>query len=218
MKRYLPVVCRDRSQKARMIDAILRDFLGGPVAGYRTLDIGCGNGDISEAFAGANRHHAVDIKDQRRSTASGFEFRLVSSERLPYDDGCFDVVISHHVIEHVEDQRLHLAEIHRVLRTGGIAYLATPNRSSPLMKGHPGNERVLRFRQMLPLFAGQGFEVHEYGERVVREPDRFHGEVRVARFLPAFLVRRLRPLYPSQMFVLVKPPRKAATAGPALTW
>lgn len=205
MKRNLPVVHLDRSQKARMIDAILSDFLGGPVAGYAMLDIGCGNGDISESFAKANRHHAVDVKDQRRATALGFEFRLVDSERLPYEDGRFDVVISHHVIEHVDDQALHLAEIRRVLRDGGIAYLATPNRSSPLMRGHVGNERVLRYRQMRPLFAGQGFEVHEYGERVVREPDRFHGEVRIARFLPAFLVRRLKPLYPSHMFVLVKP-------------
>ena len=215
MKRELPVVFRDRSQKARMIDAILRDFLGRAVAGLRTLDVGCGNGDISAAFAEDNRHHAVDIKDQRRSTACGFDFRLVSSERLPYDDGYFDIVISHHVIEHVDDQHLHLAEIHRVLRLGGIAYLATPNRSSPIMKGHVGNERVLRYRQMLPLFAEYGFEVHEYGERVAADPEGFHGEVRVARLLPAFLIRLLRPLFPSQMFVLVKPQHRPAAAGPA---
>ena len=216
MRRNLPVVYRDRTRKARMIHAILRDFLGEDVTGLRTLDIGCGNGDISESFAKANRHHAVDVRDQRRSTATGFEFRLVDSERLPYGDGHFDLVISHHVIEHVGDQRLHLAEIRRVLRPGGVAYLATPNRSSPLMQGHVGNDRVLYFRQMFELFAAEGFEVHEYGERVVREPDRFHGEVRAARFLPGWLVRLLKPLFPSQMFVLVKAPQAAGSAaGPA---
>jgi len=204
MKRYLPVVHLDRRQKARMIEAILADYLRGPVSGYRTLDIGCGNGDISETLAQANDHHAVDVKDQRRNKDTSFDFRLVTSERLPFDDEYFDIVVSHHVIEHVQDQRLHLREIRRVIRPDGVAYLATPNRTSPIMKGHVGNEMVLSYRGMLALFREYGFLAHEYGSRVAGEPDRFHGEVRLARLLPAFAIRWLRPVFPSQMFVLAK--------------
>lgn len=204
MKRYLPVVHLDRRQKARMIEAILADYLRRPVNGYRTLDIGCGNGDISEALAQSNEHHAVDVKDQRRNKDASFDFRLVTSERLPFDDEYFDIVVSHHVIEHVQDQHLHLQEIRRVTRPDGIAYLATPNRTSPIMKGHVGNKMVLSYGGMLALFREHGFHAHEYGSRVAGEPDRFHGEVRLARLLPAFAIRWLRPLFPSQMFVLAK--------------
>lgn len=210
MKRYLPVVHLDRRKKARMIETILQDFLRGPVSGYRTLDIGCGNGDISERLARTNDHYAVDVKDQRRKKDSCYDFRLVTSECLPFDDEYFDIVISHHVIEHVHDQHMHLGEIRRVTRPDGIAYLATPNRTSPLMKGHVGNEMVLSYHGMLALFREHGFVAQEYGSRVAGDPDRFHGDVRVARILPKFVIQWLRPLFPSQMFILSK-----ATSPPA---
>ncbi|MEX2148949.1 MAG: class I SAM-dependent methyltransferase [Steroidobacteraceae bacterium] len=204
MTERFTVINVDRSSKARMIQAILSDHLQGPVAGYRTLDIGCGNGGISESFASTNEHYAVDIKDQRHNTAATYDFHLVASERLPFGDGFFDIVVSHHVIEHVSDQHLHLAEIRRVLKPHGIAYLATPNRTSPIMKGHVGNDRVLGYRAMLAIIREHGFAGREFGSIVVKEPDRFHAEIRYGRFLPLFLIRLLRPLFPSQMFVLRK--------------
>ena len=204
MTERFTVINVDRSSKARMIHAILADHLQHPVAGYRTLDIGCGNGGISESFAAANEHYAVDIKDQRHNKAANYDFRLVASECLPFGDGFFDIVVSHHVIEHVGDQHLHLAEIGRVLKPDGIAYLATPNRSSPIMKGHVGNDQVLAYRAMLAMIRDHGFAGREYGSIIVKEPDRFHAEIRSGRFLPLFLIRMLRPLFPSQMFVLEK--------------
>lgn len=200
-----PVVHLDRLRKAHMIDAILEHHLGTTVADLDLLDIGSGNGDISEFFAGSNRVHSVDIQDQRRAPGAA-TFSLVTTERLPFDDASFDVVLSHHVIEHVPDQRLHLAEIHRVLRPNGTAYLATPNRSSPIMEGHVDNHLVMRWREMKPFFTEAGFDVSEYGWRVVCRPDAFYAEQRFGRFLPAPLARLLRPLYPSHMFVLTPRP------------
>lgn len=197
-----PVVHLDRRQKARMIEAVLADALGRPVRGYRSLDIGCGNGGISSHFARENEHYGVDIADRRREDAKGFVFRLVESERLPFADGFFDIVISHHVIEHVPDQALHLSEIRRVLKPRGVAYLATPNKSSPIMEGHVGNDLVLRYHAMAPFFERAGFRVREYATEVLRQPGRFHGEVRWGRFLPRFLLQRLRRFFPSHVFVL----------------
>jgi SAM-dependent methyltransferase len=99
---------------------------------------------------------------------------------------------------------MHLAEIRRVLKPTGIAYLATPNKSSPIMEGHIDNNRVLHYRQMGPLFRKHGFEPREYGVRVIQRPDQFHGEVRIGRFLPQAILRPLRPLFPSHMFVMRK--------------
>jgi 2-polyprenyl-3-methyl-5-hydroxy-6-metoxy-1,4-benzoquinol methylase len=131
-----PVEFRDRVSKALMIEAILEDFLRAPVSGFRILDIGCGNGGISRHFAAKNKVHGVDTKDRRGTQAEPYEFTQVTSEILPFADRSFDIVVSHHVIEHVPDQRRHLAEIARVLSDDGVCYLATPNRSSPFMQGH----------------------------------------------------------------------------------
>jgi len=196
-----PVVHLDRHRKALMIEAILADHRGMPLRDLDLLDIGSGNGDISEYFAAQNRVWSVDIADQRRSPGKA-KFDLVDSEALPHDDGSFDVVLSHHVLEHVPDQRRHLDEMRRVLRPGGVAYLATPNRSSPIMEGHVGNEQVLRWNAMKPLFESAGFSIAEYGWRVVCEPDTFHAEQRFGRFLPPAVARLLRRFYPSHMFVL----------------
>ncbi len=204
----IPVVHLDRYRKAQMIESILASFLDGHVRGYRVLDIGCGNGDISTYFTRKNEQYGVDINDNRRDRNRNFAFSIVTSEILPFGDSFFDIVISHHVIEHVDDQELHLREIHRVLKPDGIAYLATPNRTSPLMKGHIGNDRVLRYRQVEPLLHNGGFVCTDYSPKVVREPDRFFADMRLGRFIPGLLVRLLRPLVPSHIYMLR--PQKAA--------
>jgi ubiquinone/menaquinone biosynthesis C-methylase UbiE len=127
---------------------------------------------------------------------------LITGTHLPFADDSFDVVLSNHVIEHVEDQGEHLKELRRVLREDGICYLATPNKSSPIMQGHVGNEMVLRYHQMQPLFERYGFRVFEYSTQVLTEPDRYSGPFRMGRYLPRRLAYVLRSYYPSQHFVL----------------
>jgi SAM-dependent methyltransferase len=198
-----PVVHLDRYKKARSIHAVLADHLGGDVRGRDVLDIGCGNGGIAGFFAGqGNRVAGVDVADQRKVDQDKFEFHLVGDEHLPFADASFDVVISNHVIEHVDDQALHLNEIRRVLRSGGCAYLATPNKSSPIMEGHVGNQMVLRYRDMGPLIERCGFALREYGVAVAQHPARFAGEVRWAKGWPTPLLKAMRPLFPSHIFVL----------------
>jgi len=185
-----------------MIESILECFLGRSLEDYHILDIGCGNGDISAYFALKNDQYGVDVSDRRRDNNDNFWFQVVDSEHLPFEDGSFDIVMSHHVIEHVNDQDLHLAEIHRVLKASGVAYLATPNRTSPLMKGHVGNDQVLRYRQIEPLLERGGFKYTDFSPEVARQPDRFYSDMRIGRFVPAFLVRLLRPFIPSHIYML----------------
>jgi SAM-dependent methyltransferase len=45
---------------------------------------------------------------------------------LPFEAGSFDFLICNHVLEHVEDDRLAMAEINRVLKPGGWAILMCP--------------------------------------------------------------------------------------------
>jgi len=60
-------------------------------------------------------------------TRIGLEAHVGTLEDMRYSDESFDVVTSSHVIEHVYDPESFLAEIRRILRIGGTAYLRTPN-------------------------------------------------------------------------------------------
>ena len=196
------VIKLDRLWKAKMIESIIADYLGRDIQGLKILDIGCGNGDISNYFARQNEQYGVDVKDQRKPENNTFEFYQVDSERLPFDDGFFDVVVSHHVIEHVSDQGLHLDEIWRCLKPNGVAYVATPNKSSPIMEGHVGNDQVLRLKEMVPLFVKHRFVAHEYSCKLLKSPKKFYSEISQASWVPVPILRIFAPLFPSQVFVL----------------
>ncbi len=51
---------------------------------------------------------------------------LANLEQLPFADESLDLVYASHVLEHVQDDRRAIAEIHRVLRPGGLAILPVP--------------------------------------------------------------------------------------------
>lgn len=121
-----------RQWKAAKIERLLGlEAMSGPI---RLLEIGSGSGGISAYFGGhaTGKYsvEAVDVVDNRLVDA-GYNFTLVQDTKLPFPDQSFDVVLSNHVIEHVGDeaqQRDHLAEVRRVLRSDGRGYLAVPNR------------------------------------------------------------------------------------------
>ena len=48
-------------------------------------------------------------------------------ERLPFPDACFDLVVMNQVIEHVAEQGMVAREAARVVRKGGVIYVACPN-------------------------------------------------------------------------------------------
>jgi SAM-dependent methyltransferase len=104
------------------------------LAGAMVLDVGTGGGYIAEHLAevvgATGRIVGIDRLNQLPAD-SAVEFRLLDGDRFPVGDAEFDVVVSNHVIEHVGtrlEQLGHLREVRRVLRPGGVAYLATPNR------------------------------------------------------------------------------------------
>jgi SAM-dependent methyltransferase len=121
-----------RRQKAEKIVRILEGHR--PLSASRILDVGVGSGVtaavLAERVGPRGSVCGTDVRDAR-IRSQGFTFVAVEDARLPFADDSFDVVVSNHVIEHVgqrPDQKVHVAEMRRVLRPDGIAYLATPNR------------------------------------------------------------------------------------------
>ncbi len=54
-------------------------------------------------------------------------FAAAIGENLPFADHSFDLVVMNQVIEHVSNQSAVLAEATRVLKPGGVLYVACPN-------------------------------------------------------------------------------------------
>jgi SAM-dependent methyltransferase len=109
---------------------LLRRFLA-PGRTYDLLDAGCGTGGTTQDLYEFGRVIGLDFStDALGFAASRGLHDLVrgSVEQLPFSDDRFDVVTSFDVLYHraVGDERVALAECHRVLRPGGYALIRIP--------------------------------------------------------------------------------------------
>lgn len=103
--------------------------------GMVALDLGSGYGGKTVAMARALKpKRMIGIepfanmveKSRRYAAAMGAEsceFHVCDERKIPLADCEFDVILSHDVIEHVSDPVATVAEMHRTLKPGGIAYL-----------------------------------------------------------------------------------------------
>jgi ubiquinone/menaquinone biosynthesis C-methylase UbiE len=99
------------------------------------LDLGCGIGNILIALAeGVDFSHppvGVDVSPdlirigEREIARAGLrdriELQVSPATRLPFEDGSFDVVLTSHVLKHLDDEALLVSfrEVARILRPGG---------------------------------------------------------------------------------------------------
>ena len=96
----------------------------------KVLDIGCSIGASVEAGKRLGwDSYGVDVSQTAVDfcVSKGLDCLKIDEHRLPFEDNSFDVLTSWHVIEHVDDVNVTLAEWFRVLRPGGILVLETPD-------------------------------------------------------------------------------------------
>ncbi len=99
----------------------------------RILDIGCGEGHFADVLARAGAHVvACDVAEEplRRARANhpGLELRLVEPlGPLPFEDASFDIVWAGETVEHVLDTSMWFSEMRRMLPSGGLVLLSTPD-------------------------------------------------------------------------------------------
>jgi SAM-dependent methyltransferase len=102
-----------------------------PLQGRRILDTGCGLGMYVRAFHKfSDEVYGIDVDPDKIAEASQElpNLQVAPAECLPFENGWFDVVLSHEVWEHVEDDRAAAREAVRVLRPGGRLVVFVPNR------------------------------------------------------------------------------------------
>lgn len=111
----------------------------GKFAGVRmqgqVLENGCGVGMYVEKMTelGANVT-GLEYDFERAGDAKVNSEKIVNAagEFLPLPSGTFDLILSHEVIEHVQDDQLAIREMVRVLKVGGRAVIFCPNRGYPV--------------------------------------------------------------------------------------
>jgi SAM-dependent methyltransferase len=108
------------------------ELLPGP--GRRTLDVGCGEGRLGRFLVA--RGHAVSgidssplLVDAAREAGGYDELTCgdAGGGSLPWDDGSFDLAVSHMVLQDMTDPAACIAEVARVLGSDGVLCLAIPN-------------------------------------------------------------------------------------------
>jgi ubiquinone/menaquinone biosynthesis C-methylase UbiE len=107
-------------------------------ANDRVLDVGCGPAWFWEHAAG---HHPDGLNlvltdmsqgmvDEAVTRCQALRFGSVHGQQadanaLPFDDEAFDAVIAMHMLYHVPNPAVAIAEMHRVLKPGGILAVTT---------------------------------------------------------------------------------------------
>jgi ubiquinone/menaquinone biosynthesis C-methylase UbiE len=126
--------------------------MGGPVAGGRALEIGCGRGVGVELILdrfGAGRVDAFDLdpamvaRARRRLASRGDRVRLWvgDASAIAAPAAHYDAVFDFGIVHHVPDWRRSLAEVVRVLKPGGRFYAEEVLRPFIL---HPVTRRLLQ--------------------------------------------------------------------------
>lgn len=121
-----------REGQQRRFDMILK-AAGGRISGT-ILENGCGVGMYVEHLAplgGTVIGLEYDFERAAEALKSSPHILNAAGETLPLPPSTFDLVLSHEVIEHVEDDRAAIREMVRVLRPGGRAVIFCPNRGYP---------------------------------------------------------------------------------------
>lgn len=98
------------------------------------LENGCGVGMYVEhlsPFGGEVIGLEYDFERAAEAHGNSSHIFNAAGERIPAPSGTFDLILSHEVIEHVQDDRAAIHEMVRVLQPGGRITLFCPNRGYP---------------------------------------------------------------------------------------
>ncbi len=112
-----------------LIKAVTELLADVPAAGQRLLDISCKKGEVLRAL----RSRGFVLRGTNFEPSGPclndipVDYGVDLRHPLPYDDASFDVLLLVEVIEHLENHRLALTELARILKPGGRLILTTPN-------------------------------------------------------------------------------------------
>jgi len=169
--------------------------------GKRLFEVGCGNGSVASAITSHGWNvTGIDPSDQGIQHARARYPDINLHQGSAYDAladqyGCFPVVLSLGVVEHVYDPRRYAATVFSLLEPGGTAIISTPYHGyiknlamaiSGRMDAHftalwdHGHIKFWSYKTLSRLLAEAGFEDIRF-ERVGRIPPLAKSMIATAR-------------------------------------
>jgi ubiquinone/menaquinone biosynthesis C-methylase UbiE len=171
-----------------------------------SLDVGCEGGDLVYAFA-VQGTAAYGIDLSAYAIAHGIEavrdnMSQSKAECLPFPDNTFDLVTSHHVVEHLETPSIFIREMRRVLKDSGSAFIVTtiPPLGTPKPWRWLGIQKDITHVSLhsrawwIGVFEGQGFKYVGNLDNIV--------SIQAPGFWVGRLLMKLGPLGPTLAKVL----------------
>ena len=226
----------NRDEKAFVILQALRRYRPGDLSRTQWLDLGCGSGGISQAIA--SKVGAITGVDPEawpnwshyESTHNNLRFITESVENLSISENRIDIAVCNQVYEHVDNPRLLIEQIYRVLKPGGFCYFAGPNLLFPiephvfwpfihwlprkfavrLMRAFGAKNVVDAYSTTywtLRKWLGK-FEIRDVVSEMIANPDYYHRHGifwTILSKIPASVLRSLTWMSPGLVFILRKP-------------
>jgi ubiquinone/menaquinone biosynthesis C-methylase UbiE len=128
--------------------------------GRSFLEYGCGTGSVAFDLAGsAKQVTGIDISDvaihkakqtARRKGLGNVEFVVDNAESMQLPDKSVDVIAGSGIVHHLDIPKA-MAEVRRVLRSGGIAIFAEPLGHNPVLNWYRNRTPELRTPDEHPL-------------------------------------------------------------------
>ncbi|TDQ18460.1 methyltransferase family protein [Algoriphagus boseongensis] len=161
MATYTTEIASDKLQSDNPIhQRLLKAYIAAkPWVSGDLLEVGCGEGrGVEELLPLADSYIGLDkigeVISMLQGKFPGVDFRqAVIPPFEGFADNSFDTIVSFQVIEHIENDRLFLQEIYRMLKPGGKAIISTPNNTHTLSR-NPWHVREYIPKELIDLSAG----------------------------------------------------------------
>ena len=227
-----------RIKKAQKTLLVLNDYLKN-TSGLTLLDIGSSSGIMTLEYAKQFKNViGIDLDKRaiefakRNNKTHNIEYFESPIEESGFKDENFDVITCSHIYEHVPSDIVLMDEIYRLLKPGGICYLAAGNKYSiveahyklPFLSFFPKKvadayirlftnekeyyEKHRSLRGLKKLVSR--FNIHDYTLKIIKYPSKFSAEEMLKEGTPKYYFYNLIALFgyffiPTYVWIIEKP-------------
>lgn len=145
----------------------------------RILDIGCGTGYRTSKLKSSAHTQVIGIDTSKHSIAQAkkrypkIQFKVMSAEKILYKDNYFNEIYAIDVLEHIDNLKLAVREIARVLKAGGKLVVIVPGERSehwlahlrPTYSQEIHHVRIFKSGQLRKIFEKNGLIMKKYQPR-----------------------------------------------------
>lgn len=120
----------------------------------KILDIGCGLGYLLSGISDKWEKHGIEISDYAAKHAQKYgEIYNTNITDFKATTNNYDLIVIHHVIEHLDDPEEAIKIIHSLLKKGGHLIISTPDFDSSSARRYKKKYRLLNDKTHVSLFS-----------------------------------------------------------------